>query len=105
MRLTGRTTIFSLCLSLSLVSSITARMQLARQPHIASSSVHKRTEPHYIDARNVTLREDPAEMVKRDGTKYVFMHHVRGLCLLLEIVGSTFCCVTRSLAVRFYLEP
>jgi glucan endo-1,3-alpha-glucosidase len=49
----------------------------ARMEHRIARSNNHRTS---TTAFNNTLPwgDDPKELVKRDGTKYVFMHHVRG---------------------------
>lgn len=61
-----------------LVAAALAAPVLARMEHRIVRSNNRHTG---ATAFNNTLPwgDDPKELVKRDGTKYVFMHHVRRL--------------------------
>lgn len=63
---------FSTCFLL--FSTVAARLSITRPPAQAND------QQSYVISNGNSTRftgDDPAELVKRDGTKYVFMHHVR----------------------------
>jgi hypothetical protein len=60
--------LFSACLSLTLISAACA-FTPARDDAVAFPGRGRNS--------TFTIQEDPAELQKRDGAKYVFMHHVR----------------------------
>jgi len=59
-----------------ILSLLVSLSTAARSPH-SSSLRHKRNWSAFTN-RTVLNFEDPSELEKRDGTKYVFMHHVSG---------------------------
>lgn len=45
--------------------------------HQSLRRLSRRVHHHNIANASLSYADDPAELVKRDGGKYVFMHHVR----------------------------
>lgn len=73
----------------------------ARLPN--SSIKHKRNWNAFSNQTKL-IREDPAELRKRDGSKYVFMHHVRSIFFVCIAWArfSEIAILGRLLAVRIF---
>lgn len=65
--------IFPLSLFSLVAASVASSVQRSEVPILFNK--HKRISTSLANATNF-IRDDPAELQKRDGTKYVFMHHV-----------------------------